>query len=134
MASGTDEPSVRSQGIKIGLIVVLLAAAGLIAYTQARSDLEQPDTPDTATTYVCVECNHGFDLTPAKYVALCESGGFQVGEGHLRGTGFLRCPECQKFGGVKGTRCPKHGTPIPRITKDGRPGRCSKCGSSSAGG
>lgn len=127
MVSNVDESSVRSKGIKIGLAVVLLAAAGLIALSQGRSEVEQPDTPDTATTYVCIECSQAEDLTPAAYVKICDAGGVQEGQGNLRGAALLKCSKCGAFGMVKGTRCPKDNTPVPRIDKTGRDGRCPKC-------
>jgi len=77
---------------------------------------------------VCLECGHGFDLTPAKYVALAEKGDVgQSSDKQMRGGTFVRCPKCQKMASVIGTRCPKDGTPVPRFGKDGTSGRCSKC-------
>jgi len=115
--------------LKIGLIVVLLAAAGVISYRHTRSDLEQPDTPDTASTYVCVECNAAIDLTAAQYAKKASEDRENTKPlGELRGYSFLKCPTCQKYGVIRGARCPKDGTPIPQQTKDGKPGRCKKCG------
>jgi len=129
MAGRADEASVPNKGIKIGLIVVLLGAAGLIAYTQRSTRVEQPDTPETATTYVCVECGHGIDLTAAQYAKMVTEGNRQRKEaGDLRGSSSLQCPKCQKFAVVMGGRCPKDGSPIPQQSKDGKPGRCKKCG------
>jgi len=129
MASDTDQFSVKTQGVKIALIVLCLGTAGFIAYTSTRTELEQPDTPDTATTYVCVECGEGMDLTAAEYAKI--SAGDRVRQapvGELRGYSFLECPKCHKHAVVRGARCPKDQTPIPQATKDGKPGRCKKCG------
>lgn len=130
MAGGADDGSVPNRGIKIGLIAVLLGAAGLIAYTQRSPSVAQPDTPDTATTYVCTECGHGVDLTAAKYADMVIEGNKRKKEagGEPQGQSSLQCPQCQKYTLVLGARCPKDGTPIPQQGKDGRPGRCKKCG------
>lgn len=133
MAHDDGESSGRSTAIKIGLGVVLLAAAGLIALSQRSTTVEQPDTPDTATLYVCVECGHGEALTPAAYVQRCEGGGVQEGQGKLRGAALLKCSKCNGFGMVKGTTCPKDGSPVPRINKNGEAGSCPKCKWSSSG-
>lgn len=134
MAHDDAEPSGRAKAIKIGLAVVLLGAAGLIALSQRSTAVEQPDTPDTATLYVCVECGHGEGLTPAAYVQLCEGGGVQEGQAKLRGTALLKCSKCSAFGMVKGTTCPKDGAPVPRVSKAGEPGSCPKCKWNPAGG
>ncbi len=129
MSGRADEGSVPNKGIKIGLIVVLIGAAGIIAYTQRSTTIEQSDTPETATTYVCMECGHGVDLTAARYAEMVAEGNKQKEQmGEMRGSSFLQCPQCQKFALGMGGRCPKDGTPIPQQTKDGKSGRCKKCG------
>lgn len=129
MAINADEPSGRSKGIKIGLAVVLLAAAGLIALSQRDSKVEQPDTPDTATTYVCLECGHAEELTAAAYAdRVVSEREDRAKAGSAGEASRLKCPGCKKLAVVMGGRCAKDGTPVPQQGKDGRPGRCSKCG------
>jgi hypothetical protein len=129
MAATADESSMPNKGIKIGLIVALLGAAGVIAYTQRSTKVEQPDTPDTATTYVCGECGHGVDLTAAEYAKMVTEGNKErQRRGEPRGPSSLKCPQCQNYAMAIGVRCPKDGTPIPPRSKDGKPGRCKKCG------
>lgn len=129
MASNADDPSGRSKGIKIGLVVVLLAAAGMITFARQGSKVEQSDAPETATTYVCRECGHGEDLTAAAYAErVVRERADRAKAGASGGASNLKCPKCQKLTMVMGGRCPADGTPIPQQDKDGRPGRCSKCG------
>lgn len=130
MTNGIDESLVRGRGIKIGLIVALLVVAGFITYAQSRTDIEQPDTPDTVTTFVCMECNHAIDITAAEYADMVRAQTLERDQASEPGRGGsqLRCPKCEKPAMILGTRCPNDGTPVPQQTKDGKPGRCPKCG------
>lgn len=135
MMNGSDEPSARGKAIKIGLVVVLLGAAGVIAYTRSGSGkVEQLDTAETATTYVCVECSHSIDLTAAQYAEMvAKNHAEQPASKEPRGDSALRCPNCQKPALGMGVKCPKDGTAIPLRTKDGKTGRCKKCNYSPMG-
>ena len=128
MAANASNESSSVRPWQIILLVALLAGAGFLFLRPRASEMEQPDSPETAQTYVCLECGHGFDLTPAKYEQLDKAGGVQVTSvGTLKNAVFVRCEKCQKPACLSGARCPKDGTPVPRADKTGRPGHCSKC-------
>lgn len=131
MASRTaHDPARKSPVLKITIAVVALLAAGAYTtYTLVGSDrVEQPDTAESASTFVCLECHHTFQLTPAAYVKLNRSGDIQVTNGDgPRGRRWVRCPQCRKFAAVLADRCPQDGTAVPRYGKDGKTGRCPRC-------
>lgn len=130
MASDTSGDSVPgTTWIKVGVLVVVLAAAGYFAL-RSDGDTDQIDTPDSAAPYMCVECNTPFGLTPAGYERLSKSGGVKTitkGESR-RGEVRFRCPKCEKFGGVPALVCPKDKTTFANISVKGQPNKCPKCG------
>ncbi len=125
-----DRTTSSSRGgiAKIAAAAVLLAIAAFI-FLRGDADARQSDVPEDATLYVCLECGKSFELTPAAYDKLAREGGIRAAEGdEIRGRVCLRCPHCGKFGGTRAIPCPKDGSPMPRIGKDGRRGQCPKCG------
>ncbi len=134
MAENTAESTSRTRAIQIVALVLLVGAAGYLAFIRGGS-VEQLDTAETAATYVCVECGHGIDLTPAAYAKIItEARAARANTRETRGSSFLPCPKCGKAALGLGCKCPKDGTPVPQAGKDGKPGRCSKCGWVSFGG
>lgn len=132
----SEHPSSRSSAIKIAVAIAALVAAGTFAaYNWIGSkEVEQPDTAESASTFVCLECKHTFDLTPAAYVELNRSGDIQVMNGsETRGRRWVRCPQCQKFAAVLADRCPRDNTAVPRYGKDNKIGRCPQCNWTSLG-
>ncbi len=123
-----DASSSRGAVAKIAVAGVLLVLAALI-FLRSGADARQSDAAEDATQYVCLECGQGFALTPAAYDQLAKAGGIQAAAGdEIRGRVCLKCPHCGAFGGTRAVPCPKDGSPVPRIGKDGRRGHCPKCG------
>lgn len=116
-------------GVKIGVVVVALAAAAYFAF-RSGADEGQVDTPDSAAPYICLECNEPFSLTPAGYERLSKAGGVKtISQGESRrGELRFRCPKCEKFGGVPALVCPKDQSTFANISVKGEPNKCPKCG------
>ena len=125
---GSEEGGTRSLVVKIAVIVVALGAA-LFFVLRGDSEGEQPDTEESADTYICLNCGHVFKLTPAEVAELGEEGGSGV-LNEKKGLRFpvYRCPECGQIKGTQADECPTHHTFFPRRLEDGTLGRCPECG------
>ena len=120
-----SEPSNKRR--TIGLIVAMAALAIVaVALAWRNREEQQPDTPESAMPYVCAECKHNYELTPAGYEKLSKEGGVKAPD-NQRGIVLFRCPSCGKFAGVPAVACPNDGTIAPRRLANGQPGRCPKC-------
>lgn len=129
MSVDNESPSTRGRAVKVALVVVLLGVTGFITYSRTRAEPGQLDTPESADTYVCLECGQSFALTPAKLDNLLRNGGVQTRTlGALKGTPFVRCEKCGQFAALMARICPNDGTPLSPRGKDGKPGKCPKCG------
>jgi DNA-directed RNA polymerase subunit RPC12/RpoP len=119
----------NSKAIKIGLIVVLLATAGVVYYVRTRT-VGQLDTAASASPYICPVDGTVRDVTPAQFDELRRTGEIGPLEGAPPRTPgyYARCPKCGKRIMVLGARCPKDKTVFPLETKDGSPAACPKCG------
>jgi hypothetical protein len=134
MSAEPATSSFRRQKVLGIVAVVALAAAWALYALRTPGRVEQPDTPDSASTYACLDCGHAFDLTPAGYVRLAEAGKVKSAEGQeQRGRRLVQCPQCRKFSATLSDKCPKDGTVIPRFDKHDKAGRCPKCGWTSIG-
>ena len=131
MSSGRAEPSEPSSKRRtIGLIAAMAALVIVaVAVTWKNREEKQPDTPESAMPYICTECKHTFDLTPAGYEKLSHEGGIKApGDRDGQGMVLFRCPSCGKFAAVSAIACPHDGTLFAKRLPDGKPGRCPKCG------
>lgn len=113
----------------IGLIVTMAVLAIVAVATAWRNREEkQPNTPESAMPYICTECKHTFDLTPAGYEKLSHEGGIEApADRDGRGMVLFRCPSCGKFAAVSAIACPNDGTLFAKRLPNGKPGRCPKC-------
>jgi anaerobic selenocysteine-containing dehydrogenase len=127
--SGTQpQESSRRQVILGAIAAAVLVAAGGLYFVRTRTDEGQPDTPDTAQTYVCLDCGHGEELTPARVDEALKNGKLQSSDpSNPRAPSYLQCAKCGKFMVVPGSRCSKDNTPVPGVDKAGKPGCCPKC-------
>lgn len=118
----------RTMVMQAVAILALIGAAGYLVLAGGEKKVEQLDTPESATPYYCLKCQHTWSLTPAKLDELIEAGGVQADErpGH-HGYSLLKCPKCGEFAGVRSFSCPNDGTIVPGRTDTGEPGRCPKC-------
>ncbi|NLE61626.1 MAG: hypothetical protein GX616_25005 [Planctomycetes bacterium] len=125
----TDEPEPSSKRRTIGLIAAMAALVIVaVAVTWKNREEKQPDTPESAMPYICTECKHTFDLTPAGYERLSNDGGVKApADRDGRGMVLFRCPSCGKFAAVSAIACPKDSTLFAKRLPDGKPGRCPKC-------
>jgi len=113
----------------IGLVAVLALGAVVLLVSRDDSEAEQSDSPQSAVPYICTDCGHVFELTPAAYEQLTKEGGVKTPADPERGgIPMLRCPECGKLAGVGACSCPKDQTVFARRQANGRPGKCPKCG------
>src|SRR5215475_11998410 len=92
------------KGVKIGVIVVCLGLAGYLFARGRHNTDEIPDTPESATTWMCRACNHDYSLT-AKQFDIEER---RVTRKQDRGIGPLICPQCGKEEAWRANRCPTH--------------------------
>lgn len=122
------EGSRRTVAVQAVAILGLIAAAGYLVLGRGADAVEQLDTPESATPYYCLKCQHVWTLTPAKLDELIKAGGVKADErpGHS-GYSLLKCPKCGEFAGVRAFTCPNDGTVVPGRTDTTRPGRCPKC-------
>lgn len=130
MSRGHAEQSEPSNKRKTIILIVALAALAIAAVAVGWRNREekQPDTPESAMTYICTECKHVYALTPAGYEKLSREGGIKAPDNRESGGIVLfRCPSCGKFAAVPAVECPNDGTKLPRRLPNGRPGRCPKC-------
>ncbi len=129
MSTDTVEPSSSRRNVLLVILsVVLVSAAGYLAWSRSGTQLAQPDTQDSAAPYICSACAHAFQLTPAGYSRLSKEGGIQRGGEDGRGGLSLRCPKCGKFEAGPALQCPKDQTPFPLTGKNGAASKCPKCG------
>lgn len=124
---GQSEPSGKRR--TIGLILALVALVIVaVAVAWKNREEKQPDTPESAMPYICTECQHVFDLTPAGYEKFAKEGGIKAPENRESGGIVLfRCPSCGKFAAVPAVECPNDGTKVARRLPNGKPGHCPKC-------
>lgn len=119
----TDRGSEQGQGSQaktvgmIAAIVVLLGAAVYLTFFRSDPEARQSDDPADSTPYICLDCQHRFDLTPAGYVQLHREGGVPATKGPNADVPLLRCPKCSKFSGTRAFLCPKDGTAVPSLDR-----------------
>lgn len=127
-----ETPDKRSLLVKIGVIVAALTAAGYFAWRAGSGASDQLDTPESAVPYVCLNCAATLSMTPADYDRAINTprppppaGSEEPMRGRSSG---VYCEKCGQRTLVLGTRCPKDGTVVAKRGKDGRSGKCAKCG------
>ena len=88
-----------------------------------EGDDEIPDTPESATTWMCRACKHDFSLT-ARAFDIEER---RVSRKRDRGFGPLTCPKCQKIDAWRANRCPIHHRMFFVADVPGSDGLCPDC-------
>jgi len=106
------------KAVKIGIVVVLLAAA--LAITLLTGDGAEPlaDTPESSIKWRCADCEHTFDLTA-----------FKSGEAQRRAQAIapIHCVHCDEQSAYQVIACPECGTLYFGSEAPGSTGRCPKC-------
>jgi len=127
MKSSQVEPRRKWRTVILIVALVALAATAVVSAWRNR-DERQPDTPESAISYICLECKHVFKMTPADYERISKDGGVKApADAQTGGMVQFRCPSCKKLASVQAVACPNDGTMIPRRLPDRKPGRCPKC-------
>ncbi len=103
---------------KIAIIVVALSGSALIYFITRSGADPIPDTPESATGWMCQECEHVFSLTA-----------MAAGEEYRRAGGQppLFCPACNEKQAYRAATCSTCGTKYFGFEVPGQPGVCPKC-------
>jgi len=114
---------------KVAVIVVVIGAAIIFFFRGGAEEEAQLDTPESATTYICLDDGHVFKLTPAAWEKLSKDGGIKTPNEDSRiGLTLVRCPTTKEYSAVRAAQCPNDQTWFPERMKDFTPGKCPKCG------
>ena len=111
---------------KIGLLIGLLVAAGVVYYVTSGEATDTQNLKKTSQWLLCVnpKCNAAFEKTLEDVREESETMG-------AMGGGYL-CPECGKKSAQLAEKCPYCGNVfIPRPRPGDFRDRCPKCGKSS---
>ncbi|MCZ6697666.1 MAG: hypothetical protein O7D94_01890 [Planctomycetota bacterium] len=102
---------------KIAIIVVALSGSALIYFITRSGADPIPDTPESATGWMCQGCEHVFSLTA-----------MAAGEEYRRAGGQppLFCPACNEKKAYRAATCMTCGTKYLGFGP-GRTGACPKC-------
>ncbi|NLX24218.1 MAG: hypothetical protein GXY55_21425 [Phycisphaerae bacterium] len=112
--------------IKLGLVA--LAFAGAVFFTmRGRGDDEarQLDTPESARPYICLDDGHVFQVTPADFKRLTEK---LPPDDHGGNVLVIPCPTTGQVTATPAEQCPNDQTYFPLRQKNGKFGKCPKCG------
>ncbi len=121
-----DEQSKTALIVKLALVAV--AAGGAIFFTLrggGDGEARQLDTPESAQAYICLDDGHVFQVTPADFKRLTENLPADAGGGAIL---VIPCPTTGALTATPADQCPQDKTHFARRQRDGRFGRCPKCG------
>ncbi len=106
------------KALKIGIAVVLLAAA--LAITVLSGDGVDPlaDTAESSVKWRCTECEHTFDLSALKSAEA---------QTRAQATAPIHCTECEEKAAYQVIACPDCGTLYFGSEAPGSTGQCPKC-------
>src|SRR5436853_1643151 len=82
-----------------------MCLAAYFSFFRGASEAEIPDTPDSATGWMCKSCKYEFSLTARQF----EQEERRVTRKKDRGHGPLICPQCKKEDAWRANKCPLHG-------------------------
>lgn len=139
-----------SNGVKIGIAVVLLSVA-VVMYVRGMRQPDERDVtlePAPVPRWTCTACAHQWQpprdeidrILSAKAAAAAAAESGEAGEGAVERTRTSRtspqrvptlpCPTCGKDAAVISTNyCAEHEAYYPNLMPDGVNGRCGKCAS-----
>lgn len=122
-----------SKGIKIAIVIVAFAAAGII-YVATSGDTESPRELEDVrlVDLVCVETGEHIQK-PYKELQQYEASmpkrggrrGMQATEAEVRTV--YPIADCGEGGAILASRCPKCGGYYAEVDADGEPGTCESC-------
>ncbi len=104
--------------IKIGVVVVALAAAGIIFWITSTGDATPPAGVDTSTDWKCLACRHEFSLTSVE----CREAEVRAGD-----TAPIHCNGCAEKQAYRAATCTVCGTKYFGPEAPGQSGACPKC-------
>lgn len=119
------------QLLKIAVIVVALAGAVFFLWRSRSEEEGQPDTAESAVTYICIDDGHTFEVTPAGFKRMSEEGKVKSSEADSElggGVVLLICPTSGQSTAVRAIQCPHDQTWFARRLPDRTVGKCPRCG------
>ena len=104
--------------LKIGVVVVAFAAAGIIFWRTSLGDAAPPANVDTSTEWMCESCEHVFPLVSDRYAELVDRAGVSAP---------LHCASCDQQRAYRVATCPTCGGKYFPIEVPGHSGACPTC-------
>ncbi len=106
------------KALKIGIAVVLLAAALAITMLTGDGSEPLPDTPESNVKWRCSDCEHTYDLSSLKSAEAQTRAG---------ATAPIHCAKCDVKAAYQVIGCPECGTLYFGSEAPGSTGQCPKC-------
>ncbi len=112
------------------LLVLLLGVAGLAGWFFVRGDPEKklPDTAESATQWICVQCKKKIDLTARQFEEWRKSPDkIRRDPNYDASQVVFWCDDCKKFSVVRAFFCREHNLWYWTKDPEGRTGSCPEC-------
>ncbi len=127
-----------NDGIKIGVSIAILGAAGLLWYRLSGPE-DIPDDPQSVTYWKCADCDHVMELTDRGYhqrrALTHQAMSQQSDKGTVQVVGRARalqkvliCENCEHISAHNSNKCPDCATVFRDRNKDGSYNLCPECG------
>ncbi len=105
------------KNIKVIIAGVAIVAALGIFIMVGSGEESIPDTDDTRTDWICLDCNHPFTLTAGEYESVSKSDNGS----------FVKCSGCGNIKGVRAATCPSCQSKYATMDANGKDATCTKC-------
>lgn len=122
------------KGVKIAIIIVAFASAGVIYYVSTASEPVVLEGESTKVDVICQSCNEHYQDTP-EHLATIEirsnAAPPEEGAGRIRRMARIKitypCEKCGATTAVAAFHCAEHDKYYPAEGPDGAKGRCPDC-------
>lgn len=127
-----------SKGVKIGIVVIGLSAAGIIFAMSQKEPQAAIASDAKPIDLLCADCGNHFQMPYAEFIAKKvsvesteESDKPNAGAGRRRTKkvqeSVVTCPSCNASAARLASHCEEHDKYYPKTNPDGSNGRCPEC-------
>jgi len=104
-------------GVKIGVLIVVLGAAGYFGWKNSRAISGGNDFDSPKTFWSCTECKADFEMSLGEVRKTREKLGAEM----------MTCPKCSKNAALSAAHCEKCGRNSPFVGHGEVPKNCMHC-------